>query len=153
MSGEVGNAAHPRWRRSRPCGVGIILGALMFAGCHSSPHESLSQYQRAVNTAQTVVTDDREAVNSEQAYLSIPCGSDLSTNPCQPGNTYKTLDRDEAKLAAAESELHVAQDRLEKKTGPAIAPYHPPTTQPVDCGALPVGPGAGPPPAGCSGQP
>jgi hypothetical protein len=87
-----------------------------------------------------------------QAYPREPSEHAETTNPCQPGNTYAILDKDEAKLSAAETMLQVAQDRLTRLTG-TIPAYHARTTRRVDCGALPVGPGAGPPPAACPGLP
>jgi hypothetical protein len=117
---------------------------------------SLAIDQRAVDAAQTNVSKDQAIVNTEEAYLAVTCGSDLSSNPCQTGNSATTLEKDEANLSTAQFKLQVAQDRLKKDEGvtrSSTSIVHTPTTQSANCGALPVGPGAGPPPAACPGLP
>jgi hypothetical protein len=67
--------------KSGRSGAGFILVAgLILAACSSSPHDSLANDHRAVDVAQAIVAKDQAIVNSEKAYLAIPCGSDLSTS-------------------------------------------------------------------------
>lgn len=133
--------------KSRRWGVGIILSALTFAACTSPPQESLVQYQRSVDAAQTAVYNDEAAIQG--------C---VGTNICLQDPSVQALTNDDAKLKADQFKLQVAQYQLKKAEAGSVTSTttpipHEPVTQHVNCGALPVGPGAGPPPAACPGTP
>jgi hypothetical protein len=153
--------------RSGRCRVGVVLLAgLMLAACSSPPPHSLANDQRAVDAAQAAVARDQQAMSvythPSQAQ-AISCAvtastSGANTSPGCPGSVVES--KDQANLKVDHFKLQVAQDQLKKDesgggTGITIPKYQPPTTTttPVNCGALPVGPGAGPPPAACPGLP
>lgn len=89
-----------------------------------------------------------QGVNDLLARAKIlPCGTSNPTCAVRPAPT------------PTATTTPILTPTLTPSTAPARTPSssHPtiqsPTTQPVNCGALPVGPGAGPPPAACSGLP
>jgi hypothetical protein len=154
-----------RGAKSGRMGVGLILIAgLMLAACSSPSQDSLASDQRAVEVAQAAVARDEAALpcstlssNVESACVAESTSQAISCatagTDCPP-----SVSSLQAKLKAAEFKLQMAQNRLKKDypsdvSGTRTSMVNTPTTHSVNCGGLPVGPGAGPPPASCSGLP
>ena len=146
-------------------GVGLILIAgLMLAACSSPPQDSLASDQRSVEVAQAALERDEAALpcttlssNVESACVAESTSQAISCatagKDCPPA-----VSKLQAKLKAAEFKLQVAQNQLKKDypsevTGTSTPMVNTPTTRSANCGGLPVGPGAGPPPASCAGLP
>jgi len=118
--------------------------------------------QRAVDAAQAAVARDQAAPQRDtdprnpQVIAGAP--EEISLTTCSLNSACTAEYEVQARFRADQVKLKVAQGQLKKDessgvTGTTIPSSRPPTTQPVNCGALSVGLGAGPPAAAFPGLP